>query len=203
MNKFLEAMDRSGWAEWVDGVNAADSLALRDECGAARDDGQFQRAGVGRGSGLQVRDEIRQDEVLWLDAATESAEQLKYFKVLETLRVALNQRFLLGLFEFSGHFAIYPVGAFYKPHLDRPAGTSDRIVTAILFLNEDWQSGDGGELKLWTTAGDRDGAFVLIEPRLGTLVCFLAEDHWHEVLPTTKIRRSITGWFSQAQGVGL
>ena len=92
----------------------------------------------------------------------------------------------LRLFTFEGHFAIYPEGTFYTAHLDRHAGTSDRVVTTILYLNPDWQPGDGGELKLWTTSGDKTGAFILIEPRLGTLVCFMAGDFWHEVLPTKK-----------------
>ncbi|MEO5914215.1 MAG: 2OG-Fe(II) oxygenase [Luteolibacter sp.] len=134
---------------------------------------------------------------MWLDPQGFSAEQLIYLATLETLRLAMNQRFYLGLFEFEGHFAIYPEGAFYKAHLDRHSGTSDRIVTVILYLNPDWKPGDGGELKLWTTVGDRDGEFVLIEPRMGTLVCFMAGDFWHEVLPANKSRLSITGWFRQ------
>ena len=52
-------------------------------------------------------------------------------------------------------------------------------------------------MKLWTTPGDTEGEFVLIEPRLGTLVCFLSGDFWHEVMPARKIRASITGWFRQ------
>ena len=60
---------------------------------------------------------------------------------------------------------------------------------------EDWQPGDGGELKLWTKPGEKEGPFALIEPRIGTLVCFLAGDYWHEVMPARKTRMSITGWF--------
>jgi SM-20-related protein len=198
MNKLLDEMDRCGWAEIVGGVSAVDSRNLRTECESAWTGGQFRRAGVGRGKDLQVRDEIRQDQVLWLEAGMASAHQTKYLAGLEIVRLALNRRFFLGLDSYAGHFAIYPVGAFYKAHLDRPTGTNDRIITAILFLNEDWQPGDGGELKLWTTVGERTGPFVLIEPRLGTLVYFVAADHWHEVLPTHKIRHSITGWFSVA-----
>ncbi|MES2661370.1 MAG: 2OG-Fe(II) oxygenase [Verrucomicrobiota bacterium] len=170
---------------------------MKDECEIAWEKGHFRRAGVGRGQGLVIREEIRRDQVMWLDPGGLSVEQLMYLATLETLRLAMNRRFFLGLFEFEGHFAIYPEGAFYKAHLDRHSGTSDRIVTVILYLNPDWQPGDGGELKLWTTTGDRDGAFTLIEPRMGTLVCFMAGDFWHEVLPAKKTRMSITGWFRQ------
>lgn len=90
---------------------------------------------------------------------------------------------------------MYPPGAFYKAHLDRHRETMDRVVTVILYLNEDWTPGDGGELKLWTTPGLREGQKVTLEPRLGTLVIFLVGDHWHEVLPARRERKSLTGWF--------
>jgi SM-20-related protein len=194
---FLNAIDRHGWGSLPGYVSEGESLRLRGECVDASGKGQFKRAGVGRGLNLEVREDIRRDQVMWLQAGEGMAGTDAYLAMLEGLRLALNQRFYLGLFAFEGHFAIYPAGAFYKAHLDRHAGTSDRIVTAILYLNQDWQPGDGGELKLWTTPEGRDGAFVLIEPRMGTLVCFLAGDFWHEVLPATKTRMSITGWFQQ------
>jgi SM-20-related protein len=190
-------MDRDGWATMPGWVERGDSLRLMDECAAAREEGAFRRAGVGRGDSLAVRGEIRGDEVLWLRPGEFSVEQEIYLALLETLRLALNRRFFLGLFDFEGHFAVYPEGAFYKPHLDRHSGTDERVVTVILYLNPDWQPGDGGELKLWTTASGQEGGFTLIEPRLGTLVCFLAGDFWHEVLPAKKTRMSITGWFRQ------
>lgn len=197
MLDFLNAIDQFGWAAMPECMGAADSLRLRQECEEACENGEFKRAGVGRGMNLGIREDIRGDHVMWLKSDVTSVEQIAYLAKLELLRLALNQRFYLGLFEFEGHFAIYPEGTFYKAHLDRHAGTSDRIVTTILYLNPNWQPGDGGELKLWTTSGDKAGAFILIEPRMGTLVCFLAGDFWHEVLPTAKTRMSITGWFRQ------
>ena len=190
-------MDQHGWVAVPGCIGAGDSQRLRDECETACLNGDFRQAGVGRGQDLQIREDIRGDQVMWLQPGETSVEQGIYLAWLETLRLALKRRFFLGLFEFEGHFAIYPEGAFYKAHLDRHAGTSDRIVTAILYLNPDWQPGDGGELKLWTTAGEKAGEFVLIEPRMGTLVCFMAGDFWHEVMPARKTRMSITGWFRQ------
>jgi SM-20-related protein len=155
MIKMLNAIDQFGWASQPGCLNEADSFRLRVECCEASDRGEFKRAGVGRGLDLQVREEIRSDHVMWLQTDAASVEQLIYLAKLELLRLALNQRFFLGLFEYEGHFAIYPVGAFYKAHLDRHTGTSDRIVTTILYLNPNWQPGDGGELKLWTTKEGR------------------------------------------------
>lgn len=197
VEEIMNAMDRDGWAAITGCLDKGDSLRLRRECEEACENGDFRRAGVGRGGNLEIREDIRRDQVMWLQPGEFTVEQEIYLAWLETLRLALNRRFFLGLFEFEGHFAIYPEGAFYKPHLDRHAGTNDRIVTTILYLNPAWQPGDGGELKLWTTVGEKAGAFVLIEPRMGTLVCFLAGDFWHEVLPAKKTRMSITGWFRQ------
>lgn len=193
----MNAMERDGWAVMPGYLDAGDSGRLRKECETAFENGGFRPAGVGRGKDLQIREDIRRDHVMWLKPGEFSFEQKAYLAKLELLRLAFNQRFFLGLFEFEGHFATYPEGAFYKAHLDRHTGTSDRIVTVILYLNEDWQPGDGGELKIWTTAGEKEGPFVLIEPRMGTMVSFLAGDFWHEVLPARKTRMSITGWFRQ------
>ena len=197
MIELMDAMERVGWATMPGWVNDADSRRLRRECESAEESGEFQRAGVGAGTNRKVREAVRSDHVLWLQTGGLAVEQELYSARLEVLRLALNERFFLGLFEFEGHFAIYPQGGFYKPHLDRPAGTHARIVTVILYLNPDWQPGDGGELRLWTTCGRQEGTFELIEPRMGTLVCFLAGDFWHEVLPANRTRMSITGWFSQ------
>ncbi|WP_193212961.1 2OG-Fe(II) oxygenase [Luteolibacter marinus] len=197
MNELLSDIDRQGWSVVPGFLENDDAARLVRECGQAWENGEFRRAGVGRGENLTIREDIRRDEVMWLQPDDLSVEQQAYLERLESLRLELNRRFYLGLFEFEGHFAIYPEGAFYKAHLDRHAGTQDRIVTAILYLNPDWQPGDGGELKLWTSPGDKEGDFVLIEPRMGTLVCFLAGDFWHEVQPAMKTRMSITGWFRQ------
>ena len=197
VEEFLNAMAGVGWAVMPMSISSEEGLHLKNECTASHLDGAFHRAGVGRGGSLQVREDIRRDEVLWIEPGEASAHQTLYLASLETLRLALNERFFLGLFNYEGHFAIYPQGAFYKAHLDRHAGTRDRIVTVILYLNEGWQTGDGGELKLWTSAAGRDGCYELIEPRMGTMVCFMAEDFWHEVLPAIKQRTSITGWFRQ------
>jgi SM-20-related protein len=197
VEEFLNTLERTGWAVLPMSLDAVASRHLEEECSSRHEEGAFRRAGVGRGESLQVREDIRRDEVMWIEPGETSTHQAAYLAKLELLRLALNRRFFLGLFDYEGHFAIYPVGAFYKAHLDRHAGTRDRIVTVILYLNKDWQPGDGGELKIWTTPEGRDGRHELIEPRMGTMVCFMAEDFWHEVLPATRQRMSITGWFRQ------
>lgn len=176
-------------------VSPVEGRQLAEESRARWEEGEFRQAGVGRGAQRVIREDIRRDHVLWLRPGETTPAQRRYLDRLEALRQAINARLFLGLFEFEGHFAVYPEGAFYKAHLDRHQQTQDRVVTVILYLNEDWQPGDGGQLRIWTTPGDREGAFELVEPRMGTLVVFLAGDYWHEVLPARRTRMSVTGWF--------
>ena len=63
----------------------------------------------------------------------------------------------------------------------------------MLYLNDDWQASDGGELVVY----DEHSQEVLhrVLPSAGTLVCFLSEEFPHEVLPAHRDRMSIAGWF--------
>lgn len=193
--KLVEQIHATGWCVLPGFLEEDVAGNLSRESLEAWHEGEFRRAGVGRGKGLVIREDIRTDHVMWLKENEITTCQRNYLGRLEKVRMELNQNLYLGLFDFEGHFAVYPEGGFYKAHLDRHQETTDRLVSVILYLNSDWQPGDGGELKLWTTPGDREGEFVIIEPRMGTLVCFLAGDFWHEVLPAKKTRSSITGWF--------
>lgn len=191
----VEGLEARGWV-CLDAFMVPDEArALATECLEARESGEFRRARVGRGSEKVIREDIRRDEVLWLEDTGAGPAAKRYLARLEELRLKINRRFFVGLFEFEGHFAIYPPGAFYKAHLDRHRGTADRVVTAILYLNDGWMPEDGGRLKLWTTPGVQEGPVEWIEPRLGTLVVFFAGDHWHEVEVARRTRASVTGWF--------
>ncbi len=158
--------------------------------------GEFRHARVGKGSSLQLRQEIRNDHIHWLDPENPSAIQQPYFQQLETLRQQINSHLFLGLFEFEGHYALYPPGASYKMHYDRFIGAHQRVVTAILYLNQDWQDKDGGCLKIYE--GTEPSQLQLpmeVLPLGGRLVTFISERFPHEVLPSTRDRLSLTGWF--------
>jgi SM-20-related protein len=59
----------------------------------------------------------------------------------------------------------------------------------ILYLNENWQINDGGELCIY-----KQEIKQLIEPTNCKLVFFKSSDLLHEVLITNKPRLSVTGW---------
>lgn len=168
---------------------------LRHECLDAWRSGRFRPAGVGRGSALEVRPEIRSDSVLWFGDDPGGVLGV-YLERLEALRAELNRTLYLGLFAFEGHFAAYPPGSYYRKHLDQFIGIGERTVTAILYLNEDWEAADGGQLRLYVDPQD-DEAYVDVEPLAGRLVTFLSARFLHEVLPARRERLSVTGWFSR------
>jgi SM-20-related protein len=62
----------------------------------------------------------------------------------------------------------------------------------ILYLNEDWRRDDGGLLRFWP---EENAEALDIVPVGGTLVTFLSDRFWHEVLPARRERLSLTGWF--------
>ena len=169
------------------------TAALRGDCQASGGLGDFREAKVGSGQRCQTRTDVRSDEIRWLQQPASSEPQRAFLHHLEQLRLMLNRTLQLGLFEFEGHFARYPAGAFYARHIDQLHGDSHRTLSCVLYLNENWKPGDGGELRLYL---DGHGAgFEDVLPLGGRLVIFLSGRFAHEVLPAKRERLSIAGWF--------
>lgn len=156
--------------------------------------GKFRHAAIGKGGQKQVRTEIRSDEVLWMDPEELSPLQADYWGKIEEIRKVLNQRCFLGLRSFEGHFARYPVGSFYKRHLDQFHAVPHRVITVILYLNDSWNLEDEGVLRMYLPQEDGTELIEDVLPLGGRLVVFLSGEIPHEVLPTKKERISITGW---------
>ena len=188
----IDALANTGWLV-LPNFFATDTVnALRQQALSQWQAGSFHAAGIGQGNGLNVNQAIRGDQVQWLEPCTHGAlGQWQTF--VEQLRVELNRSLYLGLFEYEHHFALYPAGAFYRSHIDNFRGTSARLATTLLYLNDDWQTSDGGQLRLYTN-GTNGGEFRDITPQGGTVILFLSERFWHEVLPANRQRLSLTGW---------
>ncbi len=155
---------------------------------------QLQQAGVGQGAERVSNTVLRGDSIHWVDQEDAQAGHAPYLLRLKQLKSALNRSLSLGLFEFEGHYAIYPAGSFYRKHLDQFQHDNHRTLTCILYLNENWKTEDGGMLRLYLD--DADSAhFIDIAPVAGTLVTFLSSRFWHEVLPARRVRMSLTGWY--------
>jgi SM-20-related protein len=166
------------------------TLELAEECRTRAAQGALTPAGIGCGSALAVREGIRGDHIEWLQDGQSPACD-RYLGLLDQLRLALNRGLYLGLEDYEGHFALYPPGAFYRKHVDRFRDDDRRTVSAVLYLNQDWQPEQGGALRLYLG----DGTTQDVLPQAGSLLVFLSADLPHEVLPASRERLSLTGWF--------
>jgi SM-20-related protein len=181
----------------VDGVSVRDEFlaplqvqALLECAELRRERGDFRAAQIGGGRDAQRREEIRGDFTCWMTAPLWPAEQV-LLDELERLRQGLNREAMLGLFELELHYAWYPPGAGYSRHVDQPHGRGHRQVSLVLYLNQGWAPGAGGELRIFDAAdGHRD-----IQPFAGRMVYFLTAGCEHAVLPTRRDRLSVSGWF--------
>ncbi len=179
-----------GWTVLPDFLPADAIAALRREAEGWQTDGRFRPGGVGRAAACGVRHEIRGDRIVWLDPEGATPAQERFWPSIERLRLELNRELYLGLQSFEGHYALYPPGARYAAHLDRFESSDERAVSCSLYLNAGWAAGDGGHLRLHLPQSPVD-----IPPRAGTLALFRSDTVRHEVLPASRPRFSVTGWF--------
>ena len=188
--QIIDDLAARGWSRLDNVLPASLTHELAEECRKRARAGALNPAGVGRGQGLAVREGIRGDSIQWLEHG-QSAPSDGYLQAMDELRSALNQAFYLSLEDFECHFACYPPGAFYQKHLDRFRDDDRRTVTAVYYLNEAWQTEHGGALRLYLA----DDTELDVLPSAGTLVLFISAELPHEVLPATRERLSLTGWF--------
>lgn len=149
----------------------------------------FQKAAIGKKQDHQINEAIRGDYIQWLDKTTAPPEARVYLDRLGALVKFLNESLFLSLKDYEVHMTIYPIGTFYKRHLDQFKRDDHRKLSAICYLNNDWKEEHGGQLRMYLKDSTLD-----ILPTAGRLVCFRSDQIEHEVLPATRERLSITGW---------
>lgn len=189
----VELRDK-GWSVILDFLEEPQWLSLLDRAQSVEN---YSPAGIGRGGSLQQNNHVRSDGIYWLDSS--NRVDALWLALMDELRQAINHRLFLGLFEFECHYARYLPGSYYSRHLDAFKGQGIRIVSVVLYLNPQWRTEEGGELVIYPEEG-QDAVRIL--PRGGTLAVFLSEDFPHEVLPATRTRFSIAGWFRMNMTTG-
>lgn len=152
---------------------------------------KYSDAGIGRGEKFLKTEFVRTDEICWITGASDAGN--KWIDWTSRLQRFLNQKLFLGLFSFESHFAHYAPGSYYKRHYDAFRGEANRVLSVVTYLNPGWGNADGGELVLYANDHDREGLKVV--PLYGTIVVFLSEEFPHEVLPSSRDRYSVAGWF--------
>lgn len=81
-------------------------------------------AGVGRQGDYQRNQHIRDDAIQWLEPGDSAVTEFLCW--MDKLRLGINQRLYLGLFDYECHYAVYPPGAFYQKHRDAFRGNPGR-----------------------------------------------------------------------------
>ena len=151
----------------------------------------FKQARIGREEREIDNPFVRSDRILWIDGEQPALKE--YLDWMEQLRLAVNRRLFLGLFDYECHFAYYAKGAFYKKHFDAFQGERNRVLTTVYYLNPNWQPQEGGQLQIYSPA---DGTLMeTVQPSYGQMVVFLSERFPHEVVPAQRERYSLAGWF--------
>jgi SM-20-related protein len=149
----------------------------------------FKKAGIGDSRSLKIQETIRGDYIKWLDKES-SPDSIKiYLHRLQALTHHLNQALFLSLKDIEVHLAMYPVGTFYKRHLDQFKKNDHRRLSVVCYLNRNWTDQAGGQLRMYV-----NDQIIDVLPTAGKLICFRSDLIEHEVLPATRDRFSITGW---------
>lgn len=191
---FLDQIENQGYAVIDSFLPEHKALEIASDLNKLRAKDIFKKAGIGKEGDYQIDQSQRGDYILWIDAENPEGQMAEVIDQFHDLKQALNRNFYFGIDHFECHYVHYPVGTHYLKHVDRHKSGSQRIVSFVLYLNENWKEEDGGQLRIYC----RDGKTSDILPQLGRLAVFLSEME-HEVLTTNRIRNSITGWMRQRE----
>lgn len=149
---------------------------------------RFSKAAIGEAGNRQVEASVRGDFIYWLDRERDR-KLSELFNLVDELIANIRRYCYLSISDFEFHLAHYPAGTRYEKHVDQFHGRTNRILSVLVYLNENWKPEDAGELKIYRPDSD-----VLIEPLARRLVVFRSDTVEHEVLKTNSSRKSLTGW---------
>lgn len=198
------------WVQWIDQLAQHDYVVIDDfmlddqlngvlsYMQVALNNQDFKPAAIGTLDNRQRISNIRGDRTFWLDRKRDQ-EVENLFLFIDEMIARINRLCFLSLAGYELHYAHYPKGTFYKRHVDQFKDRSNRLITFILYLNDGWSPGDGGELMIY-----KDDQEIKIEPIMNRCVLFKTEGLEHEVLLSNTSRFSLTGWLLyQPSGVGF
>ena len=198
---------------FVDGfIDEEDVASLKEDVKKVYDSGKLRLgvlAGGKAGKSLTyTHKKVRGDVVEWYDGTEEfwkkNGSLQDHLQKCDTFVSELSEHIsgLDGILNRSkAMVTCYPGnGARYIKHTDNNCKFGDgdscngRRLTALTYLNDSWQHGDGGELRVYGRDGEKIKAEVA--PVAGRVLLFWSDFRVpHEVLPTHKERFAITLWY--------
>lgn len=165
----------------LDGVfNETALLALQAESGFI----QYRDATLTDGE--RVAD-IRGDKIRWI--TQDFFAGFYYLHRINELAALLNRTLFAGIRHSEAHYACYPAGFGYLWHSDNPIGRDERVMSAVFYLNDEWQNEDGGALEIV----DQYGVHHEILPQANRLIVFDSNLR-HQVQTAHRQRYSIATW---------
>ena len=187
------------WFSWMDELAAQDYVVIDDFIDnnlykeiknfLLKKIDAFDQAGIGALDQNIIKKSIRGDKTYWLNKDRDT-ELNDFWVLLAETKSTLNRYCYLSLSGDEFHLAHYPSGGFYARHLDQFDGRNNRMISMIIYLNENWQPGDGGQLEIL----DKNRELQLVDPIAKRCVLFKSDKVPHAVLKSFKDRYSLTGW---------
>lgn len=221
----IQDLNKKGYIIIKDFIPNDLAIQLKGDISNLRSLGKFKAARIGQDSTNTLNQNIRIAETCFLgptklQEAPNSARQ-KLYDILEGVRSDLSGNKLLDEINSSGQlekaapaldaslsellYAYYPMGGFYRRHVDSVQNSASvlRTYSLLLYLNDEWQELDGGCLRIHLDSGGdflpvgEEPNFIDIEPKASTLVVFKSDKIPHEVLDTLAERNAVVGWFNR------
>ena len=193
MEKIFNAIIDSFIADKVGIANGflTASLAkhLKENLAKLYSDQLMLSAGTGNEKVINHDKLIRSDVIYWLDRNHENIYENEFFDLMDAFVLYLNATCYTGITNYEFHYTLYEKGSFYKKHIDQFQENGSRAFSMVMYLNQNWQPIDGGELRIHHENSQQD-----ISPKNGKSVFFKSSELAHEVLITNEPRMSITGW---------
>lgn len=146
-------------------------------------------AGTGNDTAVVHNKDFRSDIIYWLDRNNTNLHEIAFFTLMDEFIHYLNSTCYTGITGYEFHYTLYEKDSFYHKHLDQFRNNESRKFSMVMYLNADWEQGDGGELCIHHTDHQQ-----MISPMNRKTVFFKSSELEHEVLLTHLPRMSITGW---------
>lgn len=179
-DKQLDTFVTDGWLTIDNVFNKTALLALQAESGFI----DYRDAELT--AGVRISD-IRGDRIRWI---TENFfAGYYYLQSINALAALFNRSLFAGIRHSEAHYACYPIGFGYQWHSDNPAGRDERVISAVFYLNDDWEATDGGALEVV----DKHGTHHEVMPVANRLIIF-DSDLQHQVQIAHRQRYSIATW---------
>lgn len=131
--------------------------------------------------------DIRGDRIRWI--TKDFFAGYYYLQSINELAHLFNRTLFAGIRHSEAHYACYPPGFGYKWHSDNPVGRDERVVSAVFYLNDEWEDSDGGQLSVI----DSHNQHHQLLPKANRLVIF-DSNLQHQVEIAHRQRYSIATW---------